>query len=158
MAAQRSANPDMHKTRLYEAMHAARVGGRVGQYWRRYWLIPVTFGAAILVAWGAVRWSESEIFSERRAQYARQVEHAAENLSMETQNSQAMGAIVLLGLQELGLKAALQRDALDEPRVLAMLRPAIIAHILAPLPRCATTTFPAAALASISARAPAMYS
>ena len=42
--------------------------------------------------------------------------------------------------------------------VLATLAPALIAHMLAPLPRCATTTRPAAAFASKPGSALAMYS
>ena len=35
-----------------------------------------------------------------------------------------------------------------KPIVLATLRPFVIAHMLEPLPRCSTTTLPAAAFAS----------
>jgi hypothetical protein len=45
-----------------------------------------------------------------------------------------------------------------KPIVLATLRPFVIAHMLEPLPRCSTTTLPAAAFASWVGKAFAMYS
>jgi hypothetical protein len=44
------------------------------------------------------------------------------------------------------------------PIVLATLRPASVAHMLDPLPRCSTIVRPAAALASTRGRIEAMYS
>ena len=45
-----------------------------------------------------------------------------------------------------------------KPIVLATLRPACMAHMLAPLPRCATTTRPVAVFGSRLGRTLAMYS
>ena len=45
-----------------------------------------------------------------------------------------------------------------KPIVLATLRPANRAHMLAPLPRCRTTVRPAAACGSIDSNRDAMYS
>jgi hypothetical protein len=44
------------------------------------------------------------------------------------------------------------------PMVLATLRPLSIAHMLAPLPRCATTSLPAAHSGAIRGSAETMYS
>ena len=115
-------NSETRKAGLHEAPQFG-VGRSFWLIRYKRWVVLFIVFLASLVALLAIGLTEREIFRERRAHYAKQVEHTARNLAMETLSSQAMGATMLLGLQELRIKTALQSDVLDEPRALSILRP-----------------------------------
>jgi PAS domain S-box-containing protein len=119
---QAAGNLHSRKTGAYEASQFG-IGRSSWLIRYRPWAVLLIVLLAVLVALLAISVTEREIFQERRAHYAKQVEHTARNLAMETLSSQAMGASMLLGLQEPLIKTALQGETLDEPHVLSILRP-----------------------------------
>lgn len=77
----------------------------------------------VLGAWLAVQQAERLVYAARSSAFSKHVDAAAGTLDMQTAQSQAMGATILLGLQDDLLKQAVTEIALDTPQVLAHLAP-----------------------------------
>lgn len=87
------------------------------------WTIGVVLLVALLGADLAVMQAERMVYAERSKVFAKHADLAAASLDMQTAQSQAMGATILLGLQDDVLKQAVARAELDAPQVLQHLAP-----------------------------------